>query len=108
MIDFDKQDIHNWPTDSQAVSLGSMDIGLRAISCSPSNLTENGGCIVAVLTSNMDLSFWCPTKNSIKGEWIKICVATPSITDLISQESLSKAAHTLRAQITSNAATAKT
>ncbi|KAJ7233033.1 transcription factor IIIC subunit delta N-term-domain-containing protein [Mycena rebaudengoi] len=104
MIDFDKQDIHNWPTDSQewaAVSLGSMDIGLRAISCSPSNLTENGGCIVAVLTSNMDLSFWCPTKNSIKGEWIKICVATPFITDLISQESLSKAAHTLRAQITS-------
>ncbi|KAJ7279605.1 hypothetical protein C8J57DRAFT_1303790 [Mycena rebaudengoi] len=60
---------HKWPTGSQewaVVSLSSIDIGLRAISCSPSNLTENGGCIAAVLIHNMDLSFWCPTKNSIK------------------------------------------
>ncbi|KAJ7277454.1 hypothetical protein C8J57DRAFT_1309308 [Mycena rebaudengoi] len=77
MIDFDKQDIHSWPTGSQewaAVSLGSVDIGLGTISCSPSNLTENGGCIAAVLTSNMDLSFWCPTKNLIKGEWVKMFI----------------------------------
>ncbi|KAJ7279619.1 hypothetical protein C8J57DRAFT_1303807, partial [Mycena rebaudengoi] len=66
------------PTGSQGpvvpqwavVSLGSMDIGLRAISCSPSNLTENG-VHTSVLIYNMDLSFWCPTKNSIKGEWVK-------------------------------------
>lgn len=75
------------------LALGSMDIGLRAMTCSPSNLTGNGGCIfqflytyarisflfyfyrciAAILSSNMDLSLWHAAKNSMKGEWAKVC-----------------------------------
>ncbi|KAJ7777231.1 putative zinc-finger of transcription factor IIIC complex-domain-containing protein [Mycena metata] len=77
-----------------------MDIGLRAISCSPSNLTGNGGCIAALLSSNMDLSLWHAAKNTIKGEWAKLCEATPLIIELISRGPHSKVEQTLRSQIT--------
>ncbi|KAJ7851587.1 hypothetical protein B0H13DRAFT_2085377, partial [Mycena leptocephala] len=84
-----------------AVSLGSLDVGLRAITCSPSNLTGNGGCVAAILGSNMDLSLWHAAKNTIKGEWAKLCELTPFIAELASRESHSKAEQTLRSQITS-------
>ncbi|KAJ6616962.1 transcription factor IIIC subunit delta N-term-domain-containing protein [Mycena sp. CBHHK59/15] len=103
MIDFNPRDIHNWPADSQewsAVSLGSMDVGLRAISCSPSNLTETGGCIAAVLTTNMDLSLWRTAKNGIKGEWVKLCEATPQIVAAACASHTTAAQQTLRAQMT--------
>ncbi|KAJ7708915.1 transcription factor IIIC subunit delta N-term-domain-containing protein [Mycena rosella] len=80
MIDFNPREVHNWPAGSQdygAVSLGSMDVGLRAISCSPSDLTGNGGCVAAILSSNMDLSLWHTPKNTMSGEWVKLCDITP-------------------------------
>ncbi|KAJ6580997.1 hypothetical protein B0H19DRAFT_1060683 [Mycena capillaripes] len=43
MIDFNSRDVHNWPMDSKAI-----------------------------LSSNMDLTFWRAAKNTIKGEWSKI------------------------------------
>ncbi|KAJ7851579.1 hypothetical protein B0H13DRAFT_2085318, partial [Mycena leptocephala] len=104
MNDFNPRDGHNWPASTQewgAVSLGSLDVGLRAITCSPSNLTGNGGCVAAILSSNMDLSLWRAAKNTIKGEWAKLCKLTPFIAELASRESHSKAEQTLRSQITS-------
>ncbi|KAJ7703993.1 hypothetical protein B0H17DRAFT_921561, partial [Mycena rosella] len=75
MIDFNPREVHNWPAGSQdygAVSLGSMDVGLSAISCSPSDLTGNGGCVAAILSLNMDLSLWHTPKNMMSGEWVKM------------------------------------
>ncbi|KAJ7249546.1 transcription factor IIIC subunit delta N-term-domain-containing protein [Mycena haematopus] len=104
MIDFDPRHCYSWPAVSQewgALSLGSMDIGLRAMACSPSNLTGNGGCVAAILSSNMDLSLWHAAKNSIKGEWAKLCEVTPFIAELASREPHSSAEQTIRSQITS-------
>ncbi|KAJ6485623.1 transcription factor IIIC subunit delta N-term-domain-containing protein [Mycena sanguinolenta] len=105
MIDFNPRDCQSWPALSQewaALSVGSMDIGLRALSCSPSNLTGNGGCVVAILSSNMDLSLWRAAKNSTKGEWAKFFEVTPFIAELVSLKSpLSTAEQTIRSQITS-------
>ncbi|KAJ7780218.1 transcription factor IIIC subunit delta N-term-domain-containing protein [Mycena maculata] len=105
MIDFNPRDVHNWPAGSQdwaGLSLGSLDVGLRAMSCSPSNLTGNGGhvCIAAILSSNMDLSLWHTPKNTIKGEWVKLCDVTPFIAELASREPHCAAEQTLRSQIT--------
>ncbi|KAJ7132371.1 transcription factor IIIC subunit delta N-term-domain-containing protein [Mycena epipterygia] len=104
MIDFNPRDVHSWPAGSQewgAVSLGSMDVGLRAISCSPSNLTGNGGCVAAILSSNMDLSLWHTAKNTMKGEWVKLYEATPFIAELTPSEGYTETEQTIRAQITS-------
>ncbi|KAJ7851583.1 hypothetical protein B0H13DRAFT_45131 [Mycena leptocephala] len=49
----------------------------------------------------MDLSLWHAAKNTIKGEWAKLCELTPFIAELASRESHSKAEQTLRSQITS-------
>ncbi|KAJ7476199.1 hypothetical protein FB451DRAFT_1246153 [Mycena latifolia] len=104
MIDFNPRDVHSWPAGTQewgGISLGSMDVGLRAISCSPSNLTGNGGCVAAILSSNMDLSLWHTPKNTIRGEWVKLYEAMPFTAELTSQEPYSKAEQTIRSQITS-------
>ncbi|KAJ7623747.1 transcription factor IIIC subunit delta N-term-domain-containing protein [Roridomyces roridus] len=105
MIDYNARNGHKWFDCSQewsALALGSLDVGLRTLSCSPSNLTPDGGCVVAILSSNMDLTLWHTTKNSIKGEWIKLCDVTPSIVELVSKESeYSSVEQTLRSQITS-------
>ncbi|KAJ7173510.1 hypothetical protein C8R46DRAFT_1083033 [Mycena filopes] len=90
MIDFNPREVHNWPAGSQGCSVGFVwapwTVGLRAISCSPSNLTGNGGA----------------AKNTIKGEWAKICEATPLIAELISTLGpYSKTEQMLRSQISS-------
>ncbi|KAG5720984.1 putative transcription factor tau subunit sfc9, partial [Termitomyces sp. T112] len=80
IIDFDRKGIQNWGDISQdwaAVALGSFDIGLRTMAISPSGLTDDAGCVAAVLSSNMDLSLWGPKDNWVQGEWSKIQELTP-------------------------------
>ncbi|KAF8074711.1 transcription factor IIIC subunit delta N-term-domain-containing protein [Lyophyllum atratum] len=99
IIDFDKKRIQNWPDISQdwsAVAFGSLDVGLQAVALSPSNLTDDGGCLAAVLTSNMDLSLWAPEKNRVQGKWTKIQEVTP----LVSRSALGDRS-TAQAQVTS-------
>ncbi|KAF7421080.1 hypothetical protein PC9H_011600 [Pleurotus ostreatus] len=55
--------------DWGALSLGSLDISLKAICSSPTDVSPSATCVLAVLTSNMDLSIWAPSKNILKGEW---------------------------------------
>ncbi|KAJ3926071.1 MAG: hypothetical protein NXY57DRAFT_1043575 [Lentinula lateritia] len=74
MIAIDKTDACRWTDYSQdwsATSLGSMDISVWAITLSPSQLTTDAGCILAILSSNMDLTLWIAGKNALKGEWKK-------------------------------------
>ncbi|KAF8917721.1 transcription factor IIIC subunit delta N-term-domain-containing protein [Mucidula mucida] len=80
MIQLDKTTAMKWPEYSQewgAASLGSIDTSISGISISPSSLTPDAGCVIAILTSNMDLSLWVAGKNSFKGEWLKSCDVTP-------------------------------
>lgn len=82
MIEFLKVQPFNWPEQSQAwqaVSLGSLDLSLRAVTCSPSNLTQSAGCLIVSLSSNMDLTLWAATRNHLKGEWIELQSITPDI-----------------------------
>ncbi|KAG5724095.1 Profilin-2, partial [Termitomyces sp. T112] len=79
IIPFEKSDLPRWPEYSQAwgaVSLGSIDVALWDVTFSPSGLSPDSGCILAGLTSNMDLTLWTASKNCLKGEWIKACEVT--------------------------------
>ncbi|KAJ7843105.1 putative zinc-finger of transcription factor IIIC complex-domain-containing protein [Mycena olivaceomarginata] len=44
--------------DWSAIALGSVDIALWAVAMSPSNISPRAGCIVAALSSSMDLTLW--------------------------------------------------
>ncbi|KAH9943814.1 transcription factor IIIC subunit delta N-term-domain-containing protein [Amylocystis lapponica] len=82
MIEFDKTLAHQWPADCQdwgAVSLGSLDPVLRAVAASPSNISADGGCVVAVLNSNMELAIWAPVKNHLRGQWLKLRDVSPDL-----------------------------
>lgn len=105
IINLEKRDLRDWSTGSQewaALSLGSFDFHVKDVACSPSYVTEDGGCVAAVLSSNMDLSLWSASKNSIQGEWIKVFDATPFLVDLVSNgASPPVLSQLLQAQITS-------
>ncbi|PCH44432.1 hypothetical protein WOLCODRAFT_105111 [Wolfiporia cocos MD-104 SS10] len=103
MIGFDKTLAHHWPADCQdwgAVSLGSLDPILRAVTPSPSNFTTDAGCLLAVLNSNMELTLWGPVKDHLKGEWIKVLDVTAELRAQYISENESMLVRTLRAQAT--------
>ncbi|KAE9399582.1 hypothetical protein BT96DRAFT_993904 [Gymnopus androsaceus JB14] len=89
LIQFDKTDACRWTDHSQdwsVISLGAMDISVWAMTLSPSNVTPDAGCILAV-------------KNSLKGEWKKITNVTNVLLELFMQdESFSSTAGTIAAQ----------
>ncbi|KAJ4500092.1 hypothetical protein C8R41DRAFT_811683, partial [Lentinula lateritia] len=98
MIAIDKTDACR--IDWSATSLGSMDISVWAITLSPSQLTPDAGCILAILSSNMDLTLWIASKNALKGEWKKItCVTTMLLDHFMKDTSLSATANTIAAQV---------
>lgn len=78
-------------TEWGAVALGSLDLSLRSVSVSPSNLTADAGfvhfkaffnqllsdcicssCVLAIVTSNLELSLWSAVKNHLKGQWAEV------------------------------------
>lgn len=106
IIQFNKTDVNRWPEYSQSwgsTSLGSIDVALWAIALSPSNLSPDAGCILATLSSNMDLTLWTAAKNCLKGEWVKVYEVTPFLLDLFASNDgqASAAAQVLNAQIVS-------
>lgn len=105
IIGLQKTDLRDWSVGSQewaALSLGSFDFHVKDIACSPSYVTEDGGCVAAVLSSNMDLSLWSASKNSIQGEWIKVFDVTPFLVNLVSiGASDTGLSQLLQAQVTS-------
>ncbi|PBK65899.1 hypothetical protein ARMSODRAFT_960807 [Armillaria solidipes] len=105
IIGLQKTDLRDWSVGSQewaALSLGSFDFHVKDVACSPSYVTEDGGCVAAVLSSNMDLSLWSASKNFIQGEWIKVFDVTSFLVDLVSiGASATGLSHLLQAQITS-------
>ncbi|KAG6825120.1 hypothetical protein H0H93_001145, partial [Arthromyces matolae] len=82
-----------------AASLGSIDVALWDVAFSPSGLSSESGCILAGLTSNMDLSLWAASKNCLKGEWVKVCEVTPFLLETFA-ENATQTMQALQAQIT--------
>lgn len=102
MIEPVRGQTHMWPSICQdwgAITLGSLDVSLREVACSPSNLTSRGRCVIAILNSNAEVSLWAAAKNHLKGEWSNI----QDVTGLLLNKALSKDVirNTLRAQVTS-------
>ncbi|THH15736.1 hypothetical protein EW146_g4774 [Bondarzewia mesenterica] len=101
MIEYDRTIICHWPADSQewgAVALGSLDLSLRSVTASPSDLTDNAGCVLAVLNSNLELSIWAALKNPLKGKWLQD--TAPFLKSLAAIGTGSIVQRTLQAQVT--------
>ncbi|KAJ8588488.1 hypothetical protein M405DRAFT_740181 [Rhizopogon salebrosus TDB-379] len=91
MIEATRGHTHLWPSICQnwgAVTLGSLDLSVRAVTCSPSNLTSRGRCVIAVLNSNAEVSLWVAHKNHLRGEWTNIQDVTGLLLDTGSSEDL--------------------
>lgn len=54
------------------VSLGSTDLSFHAVACSPSNVSEDAGCIYAVLDSNAEVFLFKPVKDPLTGQWLGV------------------------------------
>ncbi|KAF8141842.1 transcription factor IIIC subunit delta N-term-domain-containing protein [Boletus edulis] len=84
MIETTRTQTHSWPSITQgwgSLALGSLDISVRAVTCSPSGLTSRGRCVLAVLNSNMEVSLYAAGKNHLKGEWMNIQDVTAYLLD---------------------------
>ncbi|TFK36254.1 transcription factor IIIC subunit delta N-term-domain-containing protein [Crucibulum laeve] len=112
IIQLEKLVAFRWPEYSQewgAASLGSIDVTMWAVAISPSSLSPDAGCILACLSSNMDLTLWTAAKNCLKGEWIKIYDITPFLLETYSPSSSASSVsmsdnmtnQTLKAQVVS-------
>jgi general transcription factor 3C protein 4 len=66
-------------------------------------LTFRVSCIIATLSSNLDLVLWSATRNPLKGEWAKTFEVTPYLVERFqtTMPELSQTAQTLRAQVVS-------
>lgn len=85
-VEIDKELHHNWAADSDnwgTLSLGSLDISWVGMALSPTNSSKTYCCVLAALTSNLEVSLWGPCKNHISGEWQKIQDVTETIKDSI-------------------------
>ncbi|EDR10144.1 uncharacterized protein LACBIDRAFT_318182 [Laccaria bicolor S238N-H82] len=93
IIQFDKSEGIRWPDHSQAwgaASLGSIDLSPSSVAISPSGLSSDGGCVLAMLSSNMDLTLWVAGKNYLKGEWPKAADVTPFLLETHPSEDILK------------------
>lgn len=94
---------HQWPVDCQdfaAVSLGSIDPVLRRVAASPSNVTADAGCLLAVLNSNMELAIWGPVKNRLIGEWTQLLDITAEMRARYAENDKLSLVHVLQVQST--------
>ncbi|KAJ3563979.1 hypothetical protein NP233_g8590 [Leucocoprinus birnbaumii] len=78
-------------------------LSLLTVAISPAGLSSTSGCIVATLSSNLDLILWTATGNSLKGEWSSILNVTTFLAEKFRNDMLeaSQTAQTLQAQVVS-------
>ncbi|KAI0048739.1 hypothetical protein FA95DRAFT_1517013 [Auriscalpium vulgare] len=101
IIELDKRAFHHWPSDSQewaAVALGVLDMSLQLVTASPSNLTSEAGCVLAVINSNVEVSLWCARKDHLRGQWEKLQDVTSFLTSMAAMRTDVEVQRTLQAQ----------
>ncbi|KAI0030073.1 putative zinc-finger of transcription factor IIIC complex-domain-containing protein [Vararia minispora EC-137] len=103
VIEPDKRALYyHWPVDSQewgTASLGSLDLSLRAVTSSPSLWASEKGCVIAVITSNLQLSLWIAPKGHLKGQWTLLGEVTELLKDIAAEAADSPVERTLRSQV---------
>ncbi|KAI0642097.1 putative zinc-finger of transcription factor IIIC complex-domain-containing protein [Trametes meyenii] len=103
IAEFDRSLVHQWPIDCQdwgSVCLGSLDPSLQALALSPTNLTSNAGCLLALLNSNLELTIWGATRNFLTGEWAQLQDVTAVLKEAAAKVSSSALLQTLQTQST--------
>ncbi|KAI6010951.1 putative zinc-finger of transcription factor IIIC complex-domain-containing protein [Pisolithus orientalis] len=86
MIDMSSLSMRAWAELSDSwgtLSLGSLDVAVQAVTCSPSGLSSHGRCVLAVLNTNMEVTLWEGTKNHLRGEWNMIEHVTDHLVDTV-------------------------
>ncbi|KAH9962694.1 putative zinc-finger of transcription factor IIIC complex-domain-containing protein [Russula dissimulans] len=71
----DRQSFHHWPSDSQDwdnLATGSLDVSIKSVVASPSFVSADAGCVLAVISTNLELSLWSSVKNQLGGQWVKL------------------------------------
>ncbi|KAH9172208.1 transcription factor IIIC subunit delta N-term-domain-containing protein [Lactarius sanguifluus] len=102
VLELDKRSFYHWPSDSQdwdSLVTGSLDVSIKSVVVSPSFLSEDAGCILAVVSTNLELSLWCSIKNEPVGQWTKLQDATPFLRSLAAIHRASSHEQTLWAQV---------
>ncbi|KAI9510017.1 putative zinc-finger of transcription factor IIIC complex-domain-containing protein [Russula earlei] len=72
VLELDRRSFHHWPSESQdwdSLVTGSLDVSIKSVVASPSFLSADAGCILAVITTNLELSLWGSVKNQLDGQW---------------------------------------
>ncbi|KAF8516187.1 transcription factor IIIC subunit delta N-term-domain-containing protein [Hysterangium stoloniferum] len=88
LIELDKTPVHHWPLESDnwgTVALGSLDMSWASIAVSPTNLSNGSCCLLATLTTNLEVVLWAPLKNFLTGEWRRVQDVTLTIKESASE-----------------------
>ncbi|KAH9066910.1 hypothetical protein EDB87DRAFT_1672110 [Lactarius vividus] len=102
VLELDKRSFYHWPSDSQdwdSLVTGSLDVSIKSVVVSPSFLSADAGCVLAVVSTNLELSLWCSVKNEPVGQWTKLQDATPFLRSLAAIHRASPHEQTLWAQV---------
>ncbi|KAI0251386.1 putative zinc-finger of transcription factor IIIC complex-domain-containing protein [Lactifluus subvellereus] len=102
VLELDRRSFHHWPSESQdwdTLVTGSLDISIKSVVSSPSFLSADAGCVLAIVSTNFELSLWCSVKNQLAGQWTKLQDATPYLRSLAVAQTDSRLQQTLRTQV---------
>ncbi|KAI9440782.1 putative zinc-finger of transcription factor IIIC complex-domain-containing protein, partial [Lactarius indigo] len=102
VLELDKRSFYHWPGDSQdwdSLVTGSLDVSIKSVVVSPSFLSTGAGCVLVVVSTNLELSLWCSVKNEPVGLWTKLQDATPFLRSLAAVHRASPHEQTLWAQV---------
>lgn len=102
VLELDKRSFYHWPSVSQdwdGLVTGSLDVSIKSVVVSPSFLSADAGCVLAIVSTNLELSLWCSVKNEPVGQWTKLQDATPFLRSLAAIHRGSHHEQTLWAQV---------
>ncbi|KAG8857931.1 hypothetical protein FRB91_010627 [Serendipita sp. 411] len=92
-----------WPELSSewtTICLGSVDFSWSAVTFSPTNYSPIGSCVLATLSSNLEVHLWAPKEDPYRGEWVQVQNVTGDLrTKIRETEGLPSEQQVLRAQI---------
>ncbi|KAN0115650.1 Transcription factor IIIC subunit delta N-term domain containing protein [Russula decolorans] len=102
VLELDRRSFHHWPSESQdwdSLVTGSLDVFIKSVVASPSFLSADAGCVLAVVNTNLELSLWCSAKNQLAGQWVKLQDAISFLQSLAATRTISSLQQTLQTQV---------
>ncbi|KAI0294320.1 transcription factor IIIC subunit delta N-term-domain-containing protein, partial [Multifurca ochricompacta] len=102
VLELDRRSFYHWPMESQDwdnLVTGSLDVSIKAVVASPSFLSADAGCVLAVVSTNLELSLWCSLRNQLAGQWVKLQDATHFLQSLGTVSGGSRLQQALRSQV---------